>query len=122
MSVGPGKETRLFVTGEIKDAVEAASWRWKALDTAMKVAMPLLLGISAWTATTLLDHDKRLSHIEATRYTQRDADGERRRHNEQRAQISLVLSEIKVILARIEESDKATAKRLDKIEAKLEGR
>ena len=65
----PGKDTRMFVSGEIKDAVEAAGWRWKALDVAVKITMPILLGVCAWTATSILDIDKRVSHIESTRYT-----------------------------------------------------
>ena len=112
---GPGKDTRSFVSGEIKDAVEAASWRWKALDVAVKVAMPILLGVSAWTATTIMDLDSRVKIIEATRYTRRDAERER-------ASITSLLAEMKVILARIEESDKQTARRLDQIEAKLQQR
>lgn len=96
----PGKDTRLFVSGEIKEAIEAESWRWKALDVAVKVSMPILLGISAWTATTLLDHDKRLEVIEATRYTREDAERER-------DQIRDALGDIRVLLAQKASSDRA---------------
>lgn len=105
-----GERTREFVTSEVKDAIDAASWRWKAMDVAMKVAMPILLGISAWTATTLLDHDKRLNVIEATRYTQQQASLDRAmdRSNaeKERQAITRALSEIKILLARLEEKIK----------------
>lgn len=105
----------MFVSGEIKEAVEAASWRWKALDIAVKVAMPLLLGISAWTATTILDLDKRVTHIESTRYTVHDARADR-------DEVREALNEIKVLLARQSASVEDLKKGLEKLERRLDAR
>ena len=104
----PSADTRTYV----RDALSDSTWRWKAMDVAMKVAMPVLLGISAWTMTNLMDLDKRVGVLEATTVTRRAADKER-------AQVTQLLLEVKVILARIEESDKQTARRLDQIERRL---
>lgn len=110
-----GKDTRLFVSGEIKEAVEAASWRWKALDIAMKVAFPILLGISAWTGTTIMNLDKRVEIIEATRYSRKDA-------RDDRDEIKDVLRDIKVLLARQEASVDDLKKGLEKLEKRLDSR
>jgi hypothetical protein len=117
-----GEKTREFLASEVQDAVDAASWRWKALDVAVKIAMPILLGVAAWTATTVLDHDKRLNVIEATRYTQEHAAADLRERDKERASIVAALAEIKVLLARLEEGDKATAARLAQIESELRAR
>lgn len=92
---------------------EATEWRWKAVDVAVKIAMPILLGVTAWTATSLLDHDKRLNVIEATRYTQRQAAEDRASDrlvsDKERQEITRALSEIKILLARLEEKIKPAA-------------
>jgi len=110
-----GKDTRMFVTGEMEKAVEAASWRWKALDVVMKVSMPILLGISAWTATTILDLDKRVTYIESTRYTVHDARADR-------DEVRDALNEIKVLLAHQSATAEDVKKGLEKLERRLDSR
>ena len=68
----------------------------EALDVAIKLGFPILLGISGWAFTTLRDHDQRIRTLEATSQTKEDA-------AQVRAETFEVLSEIKVTLARIEE-------------------
>ena len=109
-----GKETRMFVTGEIEKAVEAASWRWKALDVAVKIAMPILLGVSAWTATTILDLDKRVQIIEATRYTRDDARNEREGLKDDLNEIKVLLAKQSVTVAEVKKGLESLETRLDK--------
>lgn len=48
---------------------------WSAiLDIAMKVGLPISLGISGWTFSQLWDHGNRLTAIENSRYTRGDAE------------------------------------------------
>jgi hypothetical protein len=42
-----------------------------SLQASVYVAMPFLMGVAGWAFTNILDHEKRLVHIEATYYTQR---------------------------------------------------
>lgn len=46
----------------------------RIVDVSIRVAVPILLGIAGWTATTLVDHEARLRLIEGTRYTVADRD------------------------------------------------
>lgn len=115
-----GKDTQDYVDGKIRNAVEAASWRWKALDTASKIAMPILLAACGWLFLSLQNEAKarqdlegRVQVIEATRYTSKEA-------GEERKALAGVLSDLKSEMARSEERDKTILRRLDKIETKLE--
>lgn len=110
-----GDRTRTFVAGEIKEAIESSTWRWRALDVAMKVAMPILLGVSAWAATTVLDHESRLKVIENTRYTDREA-------SRDRGLLVKALGELRIEVTRNGETSKAILRRLDKIEAREDAR
>lgn len=108
-----GRETQRYVSGEIRQALDAEGWRWKALDVAVKIAMPIMLGISAWSATTLLELDKRVQILEATRYTKDDAAREREGLKE-------ALNDIKILLARQGASVEEVRKGLQKLEVKVE--
>lgn len=107
-----GADTRLFVTGEIKEAIEAASWRWKAIDTAVKIAMPILLGISAWMGSMLFEADKRIELLERTAMTKKDV-------CEAHSGFKEVLGEIKVLLARQSVTVTEVKRKLDQLESKF---
>ena len=84
--------------------------RWRvAMDAAVKVAMPVMLAVSSWTFTEMRSQGNdiqalkvRVQVIEATRYTRADADSERERTDERLRAIAESLSDIKVMLARLE--------------------
>jgi len=108
-----GEQTRTFVAGEIKEAIDNASWRWKALDIAIKISMPVLLSMAGWGFMEIQDLDKRVGVIEATRYTRRDAENDRRETQQ-------ILQEIKVILAGREPVLKDLQESMKKVEARLD--
>lgn len=68
----------------------------EALDMAIKVAFPVLLGVSGWAFATLRDHDQRIRTLEATSQTKDQAASDLTNVRE-------ALSDIRVTLARIEE-------------------
>ena len=84
-----------------------------AWDVAVKIAMPILLGISSWTGTTLLDHENRLTTIEASRYT--SSDGE-----EDRAALAEALTDLKLTVQSNESTNAAILHRLERVERLLE--
>ena len=117
----------------VPDGDDNTPWRWKAVDVAVRLAMPILLGVSAWAGLAITDHDKRIGVIEATRYTKDDRAkdverraaeraAERRDQEMQRVALLAALGEIRVILARVDEGSKSALDRLNKIEVKLESR
>lgn len=68
----------------------------EVLDVAIKVAFPVILGISGWVMTSLRDHDQRIRTLEATSQTKDEA-------ARSLAEVSAVLADIRIMLARIEE-------------------
>lgn len=66
------------------------------LDVAIKVAFPILSGVSGWAFMQLRDHDQRLRTLEATVQTKDQA-------AQDLALVNAGLSDIRVTLARIEE-------------------
>lgn len=66
------------------------------VDVAIKVAFPILSGVSGWAFMQLRDHDQRLRTLEATVQTKDKA-------AQDLAVVNAGLSEIRVTLARIEE-------------------
>ena len=48
------------------------TWFFTSFEVAMRIAMPILLGVSAWAFTNILDHEKRLTVIESTQPTRDD--------------------------------------------------
>lgn len=66
------------------------------LDVVIKVAFPILSGVSGWAFMQLRDHDQRLRTLEATVQTKDQAAHDL-------ATVNAGLSDIRVTLARIEE-------------------
>lgn len=57
--------------------------------------MPFLIGVAGWTFTNILDHEKRLTRIEATQFTQGDGRALEQRTNETLQSINEKLSDLK---------------------------
>lgn len=77
----PESDTRTF-------RVQAAT----ILEVAQKVALPILLGVAGWTFTNMRDHELRLTRIESTRYTQKDAEADRAAAAKERAALAAQLA------------------------------
>ena len=91
-------------------AEEDSTPRWKvAMDAAIKVALPILLAVSSWTFTEMRNQSQeiqalkvRVQVIEATGYTRADAALDKDKQAERLRVIVDALSDIKVMLARLE--------------------
>jgi hypothetical protein len=84
------------------------------LDTAIRVAFPILLGIAGWTYTTITDHEARLHFIEQTRYTAADRDRDSGKLGDQ-------LQKVEISQARTSEKLDALNESVKKLEAALTG-
>lgn len=84
----------------------AAKAQWAAsIDMGIKVAFPILLGISGWAFMTLQDHEQRIVVIESSRYTRKEADAAN-------SALRSELAHISNTLARIEERVSSLTQRL----------
>lgn len=96
------------------------------LDVAMRVGFPILLGISGWTMTTLIDHDQRLTSIEASRYTRVDADHHAAGQAAINAQLAREMADLRVAVAsqgsQAQARHEATMQTLNEIKRSLEAR
>lgn len=110
-------------------ARQEPDWRWRSLDVVMRLAFPVILGISSWAGMAVLDHESRLDVIEATRYTRDDAAAAReKREGELRAVLSAI-ADLRTVVERGQEAAKAASvatgeikQRLDRIEDELRKR
>lgn len=90
---------------------EGMQW-WDRVDLLVRATWPILLGVTAWAGAKLLDHDNRLTTIEASRYTQAEAKADRRAANAERRAIAASLTKIEVSVAREQEATRSLNDRL----------
>lgn len=113
-------------------AFSEATWHWKALDVATRIAFPFLLGVAGWASFQLVDLRERVRVIEATSLTSKEANAahtlldaaslaRRDELTKSRRDLVAVLGKQSVALARIETSLDGKAERLQRIELELAG-
>ena len=95
-----------------ESAVRAVLMR--VFEGAMRIAVPLLLGIAGWTMTTLVDHESRLRYIEGTRYTLVDRDRDVK-------DVATRLESLAVGQAAMQEKIAGMAGLVERIEKRLDG-
>lgn len=82
-------------------------------ESSVRIAFPFLAGIAAWTLTSVIDIDRRVTKIEASRYTTADAKADRE-------STTSVLNDIRVQVAVGQATQNAILDRLVKIDGALE--
>lgn len=82
-------------------------------EVAMRIAVPILLGALAWQIRSTMDHEHRLTTIEASRYTAQDAARDRN-------VMTTEIGGLKVETARAAQAAESVSQRLGRMEDKLD--
>jgi hypothetical protein len=112
--------TRRLAESVKSDLDKEAARSSSRYDLLMKLAFPILLGVSGWAGMSIMDHESRIDVLEASRYTPAQARQDAKEARSERDALRVQVSALQANSAASQATAAESVKRMDRIEQKLD--